>query len=192
MLVGTQKQIVLGTLLGNGRLERDATGVYLVMKSRNKDWIGCKAKYLRSYERDSWRNGKTYYWVSQADEVFRELNQLCYVECQKTASVKWLMQLDRIGYMTWYCDVGCLVGRGRRNACLRTPSLSNVKHAAEFTNTKLAALLEGEQACKMTKTGKQSKENKAIVFTHGGTSALMHLIADVMPVSMHHLIPRYR
>ena len=185
-----QRQIVIGTLLGNSRLESDLTGVYLLMRSRNKDWLDCKAEYLQAWERSRWVSGKTYYWVSVADPVFEEIDKLCYVGCQKMARVRWLSKLMQIGYMTWYCDVGCLVGRNRRNACLRTPSLSNLEEAVEYTNMVFAPESEqdgGRPACRLSSKSRY----KTIIFTQSGTAALMKLIIPVMPKPMYHLIPAY-
>ena len=183
-----QKQTVYGTLLGTSKLEHDATGTYLVMQSRNKDWLACKASELKNLERDCWRKDKTYYWVSRSDPFFEEADQLCYVDGRKAICETWLDALRDIAFVVWYGDVGCLVGRNRRNACLRTPALFNVELAVDYLNRLFLDRLGDDNACRLNMTGKY-KTQQTIVFTQQGTLVLIDLISQVMPQILYRLIP---
>jgi len=176
-----QKQVILGTLLGNGRLEKSPEGLYLLMKARDPLWQSSKAHVLGKLEQATWTSRGNFYWRSTADPVFAEIDALCYNGHKKRARMECLDRLTNIGIMTWYGDCGCLVGRKRRNACLRTQALGlSTEIAGQYFN-------EVGMPCRVNKVRKQP----VLVFSLEGTKKLMEIIGSVLPTNRHHLVPRF-
>lgn len=177
-LSSDQRQVILGTILGNGFLE-SADGLYLVMRSRSPEWLASKAKVLADLEQATWTSHSNYYWRSAADPIFEEFDALCYDKHQKIARMKSLDMLNRIGLMVWYGDCGCLVGRVRKNASLRTQALGlSAEAGCRFFN-------EVAMPCKINTV----RQRPVIVFTLSGTERLMNVIGPVLPKNRHHLVP---
>jgi len=179
LLTSDQEQIILGTLLGNGRLEMGLEGPYLLMKSRDPLWLEGKALLLAEVKHARWRSRSNYYWRSREDSCFERFDKLCYSGYDKVARMEILDTLRNIGLMVWYGDVGCLVGRKRCNACLRTQSLGKSNEVARryFNEVRLP--------CNINLV----RQKPVIVFSYEGTRMLMKVVGSVLPRNRYHLIP---
>lgn len=171
-----QKQIVLGTLLGNGYICKSKKNCYLCMRhsERHLPWLQSKAFELQSLgSKTAWYHYETTVtWRSACDPVFTELRSFCYPNGKKQVRMEWLDQLRDIGIAIWFGDSGCLTGRQQRNACLRTQSYG----------------LEGNEIIEryFNEVGIPCNKNKSrnsyvIVFTVPGTQALLKMIAPCLP-----------
>lgn len=179
MLSDDQKQIVMGTLLGNSRLQVNSDGVYLLMKSKDSSWLHAKGDCLKCIEQCRWRSKGNYYWQSISHECLDEYYDLLYDGGKKVASMSYLDRLRDIGVMVWYGDVGCLVGRNRNNACLRTQALGETNEVVEkFFN-------EVNVPCNINRVRRKS----VIVFTLDGTRQLFKIIGHIIPENRFHLVP---
>jgi hypothetical protein len=180
-LTSDQQQVVLGTLLGNSKIEISVDGPCLIMKSHDSAWFASKAEFLQDLHDSTWRQYGNYYWRSRPDECFEPFVKMCYKETQKFVTMDCLDRLRAIGIMVWYGDSGCLVGRGRRNACLRTQRLGDSAYVvAQFFN-------EVNTACCINLV----RSKPVIVFTHEGTKTLMKIISQIIPPNRYHLIPSH-
>ena len=178
-LTSDQQQVIIGTLLGNSKLELGKDGPYLTMRSRDLSWFASKAEFLAEFCDSTWQKCSNYYWRSKPDERFEPFYKMLYDGTTKTISMDCLDKLRSIAIMVWYGDVGCLVGRNRCNACLRVQSFGNTVHLMErFFN-------EVDTPCRINKV----RGKPVIVFTHEGTSTLMKIIGPVLPKNRYHLIP---
>ena len=181
ILTSDQRQVIIGTLLGNGFLEA-ADGIYLVMRSRDPEWLASKAKVLADLEQTVWTSRSNYYWRSKADPLFEEFDALCYDGDRKAARMECLDALKNIGLMTWYGDIGCLVGRQRRNACLRTQAFGL------STETALRYFNEVGLPCRINRV----RHSPVLVFSLDGTERLMKIISPVLPKNRYYLVPGYQ
>jgi len=171
------RQIVLGTLLGNGYLCKGRKSSYFCMRHSvsHMDWLNSKASELSAYESSTpWYQYKTTCtWRSFSDPVFGELRDLCYPSGKKEITMAWLDQLRSLAISVWYGDSGCLTGRNHKNACLRTQSFGQEgnKIIEQYFN-------EVGMSCSMNK----SRKSWVIVFTVPGTEVLMSkIVAPHMP-----------
>ena len=179
-LTSDQRQVIFGTLLGNGFIE-SPEGFYLVMKSRSAEWLSSKAKVLANFEQAVWTSRGNFYWRSKADPIFEEFDNLCYDGHKKVARMECLDMLKNVGVMTWYGDSGCLVGRDRRNASLRTQALGlSAETAARYFN-------EVQVPCRIN----QVRQRPVLAFSLKGTERLMKIIGSVLPKNRYHLVPGY-
>lgn len=175
-----QRQIVLGTLLGNGYLCRNANGlVYLCIKhsAAHKDWLHTKAAELRVFQgKKPWYEYRnTRMWRTLSNQSFADLWELCYPNGKRTIRMEWLDQLRDLAIAVWYGDSGGLTGRGYRNACLRTQAFGREGNEviARYFN-------EVGVPCNMNK----SRDSWNIVFTVAGTQTLLtQLVSPHLPES---------
>jgi hypothetical protein len=120
----TQRQLILGTLLGTSSIIKPKAGrnAYLQMRERKSgdlNWIRCKAADLSSMARphafaedkDSW------HWASVANPTWNKFQDLCYKDGKKSVSMEWLDQLMDQGLAVWFLDKGYKSGN---QAHLRT------------------------------------------------------------------------
>lgn len=176
-----QKQIILGTLLGNGCLRDGEVDPYLVMRSRCPLWLESKAQKLQELEGARWEQNGNYYWKSNPDECLRKFKKRCYEGKDKCAKMPTLDLLRNLGLMVWYGDVGCLVGGTRRNACLRTQFFGqSCDIIKQYFN-------EVQLECKINLV----RQNPVIVFSFEGTKSLMNLVGPILPKNRLHLVPNY-
>jgi hypothetical protein len=178
-LTADQEQIIIGTLLGNSQIEVGADGPCLVMRSRDISWLASKAEALADIQDSMWQQGANYYWRSKADVRLEPFVQLCYSGSIKAATMNCLNRLRNVAVMVWYGDVGCLVGRNRRNACLRTQHLgSSATIVEQFFN-------EVSAPCSLNYV----RGKPVVVFSHEGTLTLMKIIGQILPTNRYHLVP---
>jgi hypothetical protein len=171
------KQIVLGTLLGNGYICKGRKNAYFCMRHNidNLFWLQSKAAELEVYaSKTPWYQYKTTCtWRSACSPIFNELRDFCYPNGVKTVCMEWLDQLRAEAIAVWYGDSGCLTGRGKKNACLRTQSFGEEgnKIIERYFN-------EVGISCNMNK----SRKSWVIVFTVPGTEILMSkIVAPHLP-----------
>ncbi len=112
-LTGTQKQLILGTLLGTSSIIKPKAGknAYLQLrqkKSGDVNWLRCKAEELSNMARphpfvddkDSW------HWASVANPILNDYLELCYKNGNKTVTWEWLNPLRDRGHAAWFLDKG--------------------------------------------------------------------------------------
>jgi LAGLIDADG DNA endonuclease family len=171
-----QRQIILGTILGNGFICKGLKSCYFCMRHsvRHLPWLESKAAELHMYDSPTpwYKHGTTCTWRSCSDPIFNELHDFCYPNGKKTVSMEWLDQLRDIGIAVWYGDSGCLTGRCFRNACLRTQyfNLEGNEIISRYFN-------EVGIPCNINK----SRQSYVIVFSVEGTVALFRLIGQCLP-----------
>ena len=134
-LTNREKQVVLGTLLGNSSIifPQKSSYPHLQMResiSKGGSWIRCKAEELRKFSRaksfvadkDSFR------WNSISDECWMYFYILCYKNQKKTITPEWLDQLQDYGICCWFMDKGNLLARSShiRVSRLNEESLKNI------------------------------------------------------------------
>lgn len=178
-MTSDQKQIIIGTLLGNSKLLKDNDGYYLEMKSRDSIWLESKAHALKDIAYSRWMSHGNYYWRSKSHESFYEFKELCYSEHNKVFKMECLNSLRNIGIMVWYGDVGCLVGRTKQNACVRTQAFCGSESIAhQFFN-------EIDADCNISYV----RQKPILTFTLKGTTTIMKIVYSVLPTNRHHLVP---
>jgi len=173
-----QRQVVLGTILGNGYICQGSKNSYLCMRHSIKhlSWLQSKAGELTKYGAATpfYISGTTCTWRSVSHPIFTELRKFCYPDGHKQVSMDWLNKLTAFAIAVWYGDSGTLMGRKQKNACLRTQSygLEGNKIIEQFFN-------EVGIPCNLNK----SRNSYVVVFTVPGTEALIRMIADRLPVN---------
>lgn len=171
-----QKQIVLGTLLGNGYICQGTKNSYLCIRHSMKhlEWLKNKASGIAKYGAATpmYISGTTCTWRSISHPIFTDLRKFCYPGGQKQVCMDWLDQLTDFGIAVWYGDSGTLMGRKQKNACLRTQSygLEGNKIIEQFFN-------EVSIPCHLNK----SRSSYVVVFTVPGTEKLIRLIGMHLP-----------
>lgn len=180
-----QKQIVLGTLLGNGYICQGSKNSYLCVRHSVKHlpWLQWKAAELMQYGAATpwYISGTTCTWRSVSHPIFTDLRKFCYPNGQKQVCMDWLDQLRAIGIAVWYGDSGTLMGRKMKNACLRTQSfgLEGNQIIEKYFN-------EVNIPCNLNK----SRNSYVVVFTVQGTEKLFRLIATHLPESRYSKLVR--
>lgn len=163
-----QRQIILGSLLGNGFIKRTDKNYYFVMKHSLKrfDWVRLKSLELNNFYSDFFKNKSSVVWRSICHPCFNEIHSSCY-EGDKKVTMDWLNSLRDIAIAVWYGDSGIRVGRGKKNSCLRTQSfgLKGNKIICDFFN-------EVGIFCNVNK----NKRGEVIVFTVEGSRILAEKI----------------
>jgi hypothetical protein len=117
-LTNRERQVVLGTILGNSSIvfPKKSSFPHLQMResiSKGGMWIRCKAEELKKFSRlksfvadkDSFR------WNSISDGCWLEFYQLCYKNGKKTISMEWLDQLQDYGICCWFLDKGVILNK---------------------------------------------------------------------------------
>lgn len=179
-----QRQIILGTLLGNGFICK-SNNCYLCIQHPRKyvEYFKSKAKNLEGLGRTNpwYFHGNTIGWRSSCDGLWNYYRDLCYKNEEKAISDKWLHPLRDIGLAVWYQDCGCLTGYKNRNACLRTQLFGK-------EGNELIAKYFNEMGfeCKMNK----SKQSHTIVFSVAATDKLFKTIGQWVHPSLRHKLER--
>jgi hypothetical protein len=128
-LTNRERQIVLGTILGNSSIifPKKSSFPHLQMResiSKGGMWIRCKAEELKKFSRlksfvadkDSFR------WNSISDGCWLEYHKLCYKNSKKTITMEWLDQLQDYGICCWFMDKGVILNK---SAHIRVSRLDN-------------------------------------------------------------------
>ena len=180
-----QRQIVLGTLLGNGFICRSNSNSYLCIQHSRKyvDYFKSKAKDLESLSRTNpWYFRRNIIgWRSSCDTIWDYYRALCYQGEDKVVNENWLHPLRDIGLAVWYQDCGCLAGYRNRNACLRTQIFGE-------EGNKLIAKYFNEMGfdCKVNK----SRKSWVILFSVASTEKLFKVIAHWIHPSLYYKLER--
>lgn len=174
-----QRQIVLGTLLGNGFICNSKNPYICIQHScAYSSYFKSKMSHLSEFGRSSpwYKKGNICGWRSISSPIWSEFKTLCYKDGKKNITMTWLNQLRDIGIAVWYGDSGCLIGYKNRNACLRTQSFGNDGNqiACQYFN-------EVGIECNLNK----SKGSHVIVFSVSGTRILFKLVAPYIHPSMY-------
>ncbi len=132
-----EKQIVLGTLLGNSSIifPKKSKYPHLQMResiSKGGNWIRCKAHELKKFSRpksfiadkDSFR------WNSISNNCWNYFYSLCYKDGEKNIPSKWLDQLTDYGLACWFMDKGEL----KTNTCHLRISRINKESVENISN----------------------------------------------------------
>lgn len=134
-LTNREKQVVLGTLLGNSSIifPKKSSCPHLQMResiSKGGNWIRCKAEELKKFSRlksfvadkDSFR------WNSISDSCWEYFYELCYKNGKKHITAEWLDQLQDYGINCWFLDKGTILGKSCniRVSRLDKESLDNI------------------------------------------------------------------
>jgi len=176
-----QKQVILGTLLGNSQLVQDKVGICLLMRSSSKEWLDAKADSLECIHRKRWKKKANYYWQSKYLTYFDKIYPGWYRDGEKSITMKHLNLMTPIGLSVWWGDLSCLVGKSRLNICLRTQNLrEGAKIVHKFFN-------EISIPCNLNVV----RGKNVVVFTVEGTKKFLNLIGQHLHPSRYHLIPRY-
>ena len=171
-----QRQVVLGTLLGNAFL---CKGDYLCIQhsKKNEDYLRLKAEVVSEYARPTpfYEKSGTVGWRSSRNPIWQEFRTLCYTNDQKMVSMRWLDEMHAIAMTIWYCDSGSLIGYRRRNACLRTQSFGQGNEIIKQYFSEIGI------PCSMNK----SKKSWIIVFGVEETEAFLKIVAPYVPTFLH-------
>jgi hypothetical protein len=169
-----QRQIVLGTLLGNGFI---CNNNYLcIQHSCNYySYLTSKVSHLSDLARPNpwYHKNNICGWRSKSLPIWKEFRDFCYNKDKKSVTMEWLDQLRAIGIAIWYGDSGCLVGYKNRNACLRTQSLNNEIINQYFNEVGIP--------CNVNK----SRNSSVIVFTIEGSRILFKMVAPFIHHTMY-------
>ena len=136
-----EKQIVLGTLLGNSSIIFPNKSKYphLQMResiSKGGNWIRCKAHELKKFSRPKSfiADKDSYRWNSISNVCWKQFHNMCYKEDEKVICSKWLDQLQDLGMACWFMDKGEL----KTNSChlrisrLNKESVDDIKNYFEI------------------------------------------------------------
>lgn len=174
-----QRQIITGTLLGNGFI-CSANNPYLCIQhsARYEDYFNRKIKHLECFGRKQavYRRKNIIGWRSSCSPIWQEFRDLAYVDGSKTISMAWLDKLHAIGLAVWYCDSGCLMGYKNRNVCLRTQSFGEAGN-----NIIKQYFDEIGLSCELNK----SRQSSVIVFNVRSTERFLKIVAEYVPESLH-------
>jgi len=115
ILTNKEKQLVLGSLLGNSSIiqpKKSKNPHFQMRESIAKEgkWIRCKAYELQRFSRPKSfvQDKDSYRWNSISDPCWKEFLNLCYKDGIKTVSMEWLDQLQDYGIACWFMDKGAL------------------------------------------------------------------------------------
>lgn len=112
-LTNREKQLVLGTLLGNSSIikpKKSKTPHFQLRESISKEgkWIRCKAYELKRFSRPKSfvEDRDSYRWNSISNSCWEEFHNLCYNDGKKFISMEWLDKLQDYGIACWFIDKG--------------------------------------------------------------------------------------
>jgi len=201
-LTASQKQLLLGTMLGDGSMQVSSAAKQTVCYRSNHGW--CQHQYnlekyalLAEYATRApykIKNGGygewSSVWRTQALSVFHYIFTLtCPDGHHKLVNTEWLSQLTPEGIAWWIGDDGCL-DSGRRTVSISTHGFS--PEEVDLLSTWLMAKYGVESKVYMV-----NKTRDGEVFTYPllyitakGTITLIPLIAPYMPAPMAYKINR--
>lgn len=152
-LTTIEKQVILGTLLGDGSCtycqEADKTrnkGIRFTHSRKQKEYVEYKAALLKNLKgtvkdisvTNSFNSEKTHY-QSLVNKAINDCYKLAYKNYKKYVNIEWLNQLDWLGFAIWYMDDGSL-DKGPKNTSilLHTEGFSEEENQTiiEFYNSK--------------------------------------------------------
>ena len=123
-----EKQVSLGTLLGDGSLTYCknifcSSGLIFSHSLKQQEYATWKASLLHNFtphvqiSTNVNSYGKTRIRVNtNVSQKFTKIKNLCYNNGKKKVTVEWLKQLDFLGFAIWYMDDGYLNTSSKNNA----------------------------------------------------------------------------
>jgi hypothetical protein len=112
-LANKEKQVVLGSLLGNSSIikPKKSRNPHFQMResiSKGGNWIRCKAHELVKFSRGKSfvQDRDSYRWNSISNQCWKNYHELCYRGNKKFVSMQWLDQLQDYGLACWFLDKG--------------------------------------------------------------------------------------
>ncbi len=180
-LKGELKQIVLGTLCGDGQLTKHPIGTAAIRVQNNEQPEYLKWK-LKKLARLNFKqvNAKKPYFVSEYRHDLKKLRDKIYTTNYRSP-LKILNELDELGLAIWYMDDGYF----------------KKTHKIGSISVKRITSLEGEAIVEnFTKRGftcHYSKSQRALVFTVKGFAYFSQRIKKYVPeVMQYKLLPEHR
>ena len=120
MLSFRQKQIIYGSLLGNGCIVSTTGNPYLSITDNNNKWLYHKASELSNIARlnaiSEDRNRLK--WRSKSATELVQIKELCF-----SLNENWLEKLADIAMAVWFIDKGYFINKNQ--ICLRTSKFKN-------------------------------------------------------------------
>lgn len=191
----TVKQVLLGSLLGDGSLSINREGknaFYREVHSlKQKDYLIWKNQHLRffntrfhEYSTYDKRTNKTYYSIllwSKTHSFLTKYYNVLYKDRRKTISEEVLNQVGILGLAIWYMDDGCYhYGDGRCQ--LSTDALSYQDHLLIKNWLKKTFDIN----IQIHKRLKNAKESYTTVFTKSETDRFLRLIEPFVIPNMYY------
>lgn len=185
MMTDTQRDIVIGTVLGGSSLVKPSRGVnyYLSMRSKNQTWLQYKMQELEGYFQNcQLRQEKTTFRCnSMCSDEFTELHALAYEDKERTVSEDLLFPMKYHGLMVWFLEGGGRCGRGNKNIYLNTTKLRE-----NGTDIVLDYFNGMYMSCTKTASSKRIR----VTFTVEASEKYARIIEDAVPLFMiEHLYP---
>lgn len=165
--MGRCKEIILGSLLGDGSLTLSKGYVHARFSFRHsvrqKDYFFWKANELKSIsgEKSVWEQGRggqdgwgraKWRYQSRALPELTEIHHLAVREGKKFIRRKWLNLMTPLSLLVWWLDDGSLVRNSRRGVfCTDGFSLAEVKILRRYLETKWGVI---------SRVGKLGREGK--------------------------------
>lgn len=175
----TQRDIVIGTVLGGSSIVKASKGVnyYLSMRSHNQLWLHYKMQELEGYfKNDQLRLEKTTYRSNSiCNEVFTEIHELAYSNKERIVCDELLHPLKSVALMVWYLDGGGRCGRNNKNIYLNTTTLKSkgTKIVLEYFNSMY-------MDCSLSSTKKRIR----VIFSIEASEKYARIIEDCVPLFM--------
>jgi hypothetical protein len=171
----TQKQIVIGTILGGSSLIRPKKGInfYLAMASNDPTWLAYKMEELSQYfpKKTLSSDHNTYRCTSSCSEIFSSLYNDLYKNGSRYVSKELLDGLRDIALAIWFLDGGGKTGRGQNNAYLNVTRLYQSIEEIQFYFNDMG------MSCNLN----SSQGRNRLVFSVEGTNRLLKTIAHRFP-----------
>lgn len=171
-----EKQIILGSLLGNAFIADPKKGLhcYLVLRqssSRDINAILYKVEELKAFAR---KTGVLSYkydhrWASISHQDFDVIKDFCYKGGKKEVTMEWLNVLKDVSLMSWYLDRGFY-----KNGQL---GLKVIKGSEKVTEQYFN---EVGMSCR--------SHGATIVFDEKGKLAFLKVIAHRVPQPLHYVL----
>ncbi len=170
-----EKQIIHGTLLGNGylTLTKKSVNPYLtISENRNQQWLLYKGAELESFsaKKPLIETKSVWKWRASCNPGWNDFYNLHYKE-KKIIKMTVLDRLKDIGLAIWFGDKGYWYNK--EQVGLRTSSYSEVDN-----NTIKCYFNEVGMECSIVDI---ALNRKNIIFSASGTSSFLKIIAHQLP-----------
>jgi hypothetical protein len=141
------KEIILGTLLGDGSLkqQKNYKNVRLQFRhsEKDKDYFYWKVKQLQEIagqnsvnvqKPDGYSKNKKLRFLGSALPALTKLHELTYKKNTLNIQRKWLNNMTSLSLAVWWCDDGSLIGEGGRKGVFCTDGFDreSVKILAQY------------------------------------------------------------
>lgn len=168
-----QKQIILGSLLGNGYIVKPKQGnnpFFGLTAGDNEKWFAYKISEISNLGTNKalYDNGKR--WRSRCSEEWKELQKLCYKNGKKHIKMEWLDLLRDIALVIWFGDKGRFISNNKIALNTYAFGLQGNRIIEQYFN-------EVDMPCEF----KCIRETGKIVFTNEGTREFFRITGHLMP-----------